>query len=64
MAHLASASGAVDLSHMESEGDWGMFHELGHNHQWMPSTLPGTTETGCNFASVYLMEELVRHKRP
>ena len=59
MAHLASASGAVDLSHMESEGDWGMFHELGHNHQWMPSTLPGTTETGCNFASVYLMEELV-----
>ncbi|MEE3269584.1 MAG: M60 family metallopeptidase, partial [Candidatus Thermoplasmatota archaeon] len=39
--------------------DWGMFHELGHNHQWMPSTLPGTTETGCNFASVYLMEDLV-----
>ena len=36
-----------------------MFHELGHNHQWMPSTLPGTTETSCNFASVYLMEELV-----
>ena len=35
MAHLASASGAVDLSHMESEGDWGMFHELGHNHQWI-----------------------------
>ena len=37
MAHH-SASGAIDLSHM-IEGDWGMFHELGHNHQWMPSTL-------------------------
>ena len=49
----------VNLSHMSENGDWGMFHELGHNHQWMPSTLPGTTETGCNFASVCLMEELV-----
>ena len=36
-----------------------MFHELGHNHQWNPSRLPGTTETTCNFASVYLMEDLV-----
>jgi hypothetical protein len=49
----------VNVSYMSENGDWGMFHELGHNHQWMPSTLPGTTETGCNFASVYLMEELV-----
>ena len=59
MAHDLSVSGVVNVSYMSQEGDWGMFHELGHNHQWMPSTLPGTTETGCNFASVYLMEELV-----
>tara|TARA_B100000513_G_scaffold194943_1_gene124608 strand:+ start:2557 stop:6555 length:3999 start_codon:yes stop_codon:yes gene_type:complete len=59
MAHDLSVEGVVNLSHMSENGDWGMFHELGHNHQWMPSTLPGTTETGCNFASVYLMEELV-----
>ena len=59
MAHLVSAQEAVDLEHMESEGSWGMFHELGHNHQWNPSRLPGTTETTCNFASVYLMEDLV-----
>ena len=59
MAHDLSVSGVVNVTHMSQEGDWGMFHELGHNHQWMPSTLPGTTETGCNFASVYLMEELV-----
>ena len=59
MAHLVSAEEAVDLGHMESEGSWGMFHELGHNHQWNPSRLPGTTETTCNFASVYLMEDLV-----
>jgi len=59
MAHTASVAGVMDLEHMSTSGDWGMFHELGHNHQWMPSTLPGTTETSCNFASVYLMEELV-----
>jgi len=59
MAHDLSVAGVVNVSYMSENGDWGMFHELGHNHQWMPSTLPGTTETSCNFASVYLMEELV-----
>jgi hypothetical protein len=59
MAHDLSVSDVVNYTHISENGDWGMFHELGHNHQWMPSTLPGTTETGCNFASVYLMEELV-----
>jgi hypothetical protein len=59
MAHLASVSSVVDLDHMNTSGDWGMFHELGHNHQWMPSTLPGTTEATCNLYSVYLMEDLV-----
>ena len=29
------------------------------HHQWMPSTLPGTTETTCNLYSVKLMTELV-----
>ena len=59
MAHDLSVPDVLDLEYMSENGDWGMFHELGHNHQWMPSTLPGNTETSCNFASVYLMEELV-----
>ena len=59
MAHDLSVPDVVNVSYMSENGDWGMFHELGHNHQWMPSTLPGATETSCNFASVYLMEELV-----
>ena len=57
MAHDLSVPDVLDLEYMSENGDWGMFHELGHNHQWMPSTLPGNTETSCNFASVYLMEE-------
>jgi len=59
MAHTASVPGVVNLSHMSTQGDWGMFHELGHNHQWMTATLPGNTETTCNLFSVYLMTELV-----
>lgn len=64
MAHDLSVPDVVNYTHMSENGDWGMFHELGHNHQWMPSTLPGMTETGCNFASVYLMEDLVDPPNP
>jgi hypothetical protein len=59
MAHTASAAGVVNGTHMYTNGDWGMFHELGHNHQWMSSTLPGNTEATCNLYSVRLMEDLV-----
>jgi hypothetical protein len=59
MAHHASVAGVVNGSKMYQDGDWGMFHELGHNHQWGPATLPGTTETTCNLYSVKLMSDLV-----
>ena len=59
MAHTASAAGVVNGTYMYENGDWGMFHELGHNHQWMSSTLPGNTEATCNLYSVRLMEDLV-----
>ena len=59
MAHTVSVANVVNLSHMSTQGDWGMFHELGHNHQWMAATLPGNTETTCNLFSAYIMTELV-----
>jgi len=59
MAHLASVEGVVNGTRMYEQGDWGMFHELGHNHQWGPATLPGNTETTCNLYSVRLMTDLV-----
>lgn len=59
MAHLASVDGVVNGTYMYENGDWGMFHELGHNHQWMSSTLPGNTETTCNLYSMKLMSDLV-----
>ena len=38
----------------------GPFHEIGHNHQWEPWLLPGTTETSCNLWSTYMTEEILQ----
>ena len=59
MAHNASAADLTSLDNLSANGDWGAFHELGHNHQWRDWLLPGTTETSCNLWSVYTMEEVV-----
>ena len=36
----------LDASYMldpaQYMSDWGPFHELGHNHQWMAEVIPGT----------------------
>ncbi|MCO4747524.1 MAG: M60 family metallopeptidase [Proteobacteria bacterium] len=56
MAHLVSAEEVLDLGSLMSNGAWGPFHELGHNHQSAPWILPGTTETTCNLFSVYASE--------
>ena len=39
-----------------SQGSWGHFHELGHNHQQGDWTFDGTTEVTCNLYSLYVME--------
>ncbi|MBK9645487.1 MAG: hypothetical protein IPO67_10125 [Deltaproteobacteria bacterium] len=49
----------VDLPTLGLIGDWGAFHELGHNHQFGPANLPGTTECTVNLWSVYAMEEVI-----
>jgi len=48
----------IDADWIRMHGSWGPFHELGHNHQYSPWILPGTTETTCNLWSVYLNEHL------
>ncbi len=63
-AHLGGASKkAVDSKALTEEGDWGFFHEYGHNHQHNLWSLPGTGETTCNLWSVYLFEELIGKNR-
>lgn len=44
----------ADDAYLAEHGDWGAFHELGHNHQYGPLNLPGTTECTVNLWSVRL----------
>jgi len=39
-------------------GIWGLFHEIGHNHQNRDWTFRGTTEVTVNLFSLYLMENI------
>ncbi|MDF1850893.1 MAG: M60 family metallopeptidase [Verrucomicrobiales bacterium] len=62
-AHLGGAAEqAVDAEKLK-EGNWGFFHEYGHNHQHNLWALPRTGETTCNLWSVYLYEEYVGKDR-
>ncbi|MBM4155289.1 MAG: hypothetical protein FJ221_09720 [Lentisphaerae bacterium] len=38
------------------KGQWGLFHELGHNHQQRDWTFDGTGEVTVNLFSLYVME--------
>ena len=58
MCHLASAPMITDLKKLRTEGDWGFFHELGHNHQSQSWTFPGQGEVTVNFFSLYCMETI------
>ncbi len=57
MTHLEAAADMVDLQRMQ-RGPWGLFHELGHNHQSKDWTFAGTGEVTVNLFSLYLCETL------
>ncbi|MGC4005457.1 MAG: M60 family metallopeptidase [Pirellulales bacterium] len=48
----------VDVQKMKAQGDWGIFHELGHNHQWKEWTYEGTGEVTVNIFSMYTFDTL------
>ncbi|MEI6461608.1 MAG: M60 family metallopeptidase [Verrucomicrobiota bacterium] len=54
-----SEADAINLPKLIKEGNWGFFHELGHNHQRKSWTFEGQTEVTCNLFSLYVMEKLV-----
>ncbi|EFJ40132.1 hypothetical protein VOLCADRAFT_84647 [Volvox carteri f. nagariensis] len=42
--------------HVQAQGAWGPYHELGHNHQWSEMQFSGTTESFVNLFTVYVLE--------
>lgn len=62
MCNLGSGHDMVDLAKMEKEGNWGFFHELGHNHQnkkWTFHEGGNQAEVTCNLFSLYCMDKLI-----
>jgi hypothetical protein len=55
MTHLDAAADMVSAANLRT-GTWGLFHELGHNHQVSDWTFNGTGEVTVNLFSLYIME--------
>ena len=49
----------VSAEKLTTEGSWGHWHELGHNHQQGAWTFEGTTEVTCNLYSMYVYEHVI-----
>jgi hypothetical protein len=56
MVHLDAAPRMVDVGLLSTKGDWGLFHELGHNHQEPEWTFEGTGEVTCNLFALYVLQ--------
>ena len=56
MIPTVTAPELVNLAKLREKGDWGFFHELGHNHQNGDWTFQGTGEVTVNFFTLYNLE--------
>lgn len=52
----------LNVQRLRKEGDWGMFHELGHNVQDGMWTFDGTSEVTCNIFSLHAMDVMCGQK--
>lgn len=60
MIPTVTAKELVNLETLKTKGDWGFFHELGHNHQNSDWTFEGTGEVTVNFFTLYIMENVCK----
>lgn len=59
MCHLDQAAHLVDAAHLTTEGNWGFFHEVGHNHQSADWTFEGTGEVTVNLFTLHAFDRVV-----
>jgi hypothetical protein len=64
MCHIPQARDLLDLDRQKAKGDWGFFHEIGHNHQPEAITFDGgCVETTVNLFTMHAMETVVGRDR-
>ncbi len=59
MAPLNLALETTDLATLQEKGNWGVFHEIGHNHQKPEWTWDGLGEVTVNLFSMYVFDTLI-----
>lgn len=59
MAHLDAGAWLPSITELRT-GNWGLYHELGHNHQEDGWTFDGTTEVTCNLFTLYVHDTVCR----
>lgn len=60
MAHLDAPKHMLDIKFLTTKGDWGPFHEFGHNHEGQAYTFGSDfVEVDVNLFSMYIMQKLV-----
>ena len=57
MTHLDAAATLVSRERL-LEGAWGLYHELGHNHQSRDWTFAGTGEVTCNLFTLFVYDKV------
>ena len=50
----------VDVNNLMA-GSWGLYHELGHNHQNRDWTFDGTVEVTVNLFTLYVYDKVLRN---
>ncbi len=58
MAPLNLAGEVTDLATLQRKGNWGVYHEIGHNHQQPEWTWAGLTEVTVNLFSIHVLENI------
>jgi hypothetical protein len=59
MTHLDAVEDMIDVERLR-KGSWGLFHELGHNHQESEWTFDGTVEVTVNLFTLYAIDTICR----
>ena len=62
MVPTHTARQLLDAELLRTKGDWGFFHEFGHNHQNKDWTFDGTGEVTVNFFTLYVLEKMCGQK--
>jgi hypothetical protein len=60
MGPITAAKDMLNVETLSTKGNWGVFHEMGHNHEGQAYTFGGDfVEVDVNLFSMYVMQKLV-----